>query len=530
MLVNFFIFVQINFLKKLQPINMKKILFILFTISALFSMDTIAQNGFCGMTIDEQIIIKERMMQNRANAANSVQVRTGVIWVPIQFHILEDNDGGNRVDALKVLEMLCALNEDYFDQDIQFYMKDAFNFVKSTSVNANPNVGGANSNPFAQNVMVGQKVLGAINIFITKDIPGDFGTTLGFYSPPFDWLVLRRSVVSGPGVETLTHELGHFFTLAHPFLGWDGEPWEEDVHGNPAPINSPGGPKTELVNGSNCTFAADGFCDTKPNYLFGFSWANCDYTGNCLDPNSEAVAPGVQEANYMAYFTGCASEFTPEQKAAIADDLANRPGLNSTLDPDITPFTETVTQNFPINGETTPLYNIVGFDWEPVAGATSYLVEVDRQPTFSFDPTVKFVSAGTYIEFEDVFDSNKTYYWRVKPLKQGNVCTGEVVSTSFKTSTVTGVREIKEVLNHSISPNPISAGETLNIRIETNEAFDAVINVYNLSGQKIKEVNTTFDYGTTNHQLSVSDLSEGMYIISIESENGVLTEKVVVTR
>ena len=151
-------------------------------------------------------------------------------------------------------------------------------------------------------------------------------------------------------------------------------------------------------------------------------------------------------------------------------------------------------------------------------------------PRLSFDPTVKFVSGGTYIEFEDVFDSNKTYYWRVKPLKQGNVCTGEVVSTSFKTSTVTGVREIKEVLNHSISPNPISAGETLNIRIETNEAFDAVINVYNLSGQKIKEVNTTFDYGTTNHQLSVSDLSEGMYIISIESENGVLTEKVVVTR
>ena len=41
-----------------------------------------------------KIIIKERMMQNRANAANSVSVRTGVMWVPIQFHILEDNGGG----------------------------------------------------------------------------------------------------------------------------------------------------------------------------------------------------------------------------------------------------------------------------------------------------------------------------------------------------------------------------------------------------------------------------------------------------
>lgn len=505
---------------------MKKILLFVFTISALFSIDAVAQNGFCGTTIEAQIILKERMMHNRANAANSVQIRTGVSWVPIQFHILEDNNGGNRVDAVKVLEMLCALNEDYLDQDIQFFMKDDFNFIQNTSVNNNPNVG---ENPFAQTVLVGAKVAGAINIFIVKDIPGDFGITLGFWLPNFDWLVLRRSVVSAPGVETLTHELGHYFTLPHPFFGWDGEPYDPLVHGDPAPINSPGGVQTEKMDGSNCTFAADGFCDTKPNYLFGFSWPNCNYTGSAEDPNGTPVAPSVQEENYMAYFTGCASEFTPEQKAAIAADLDNRTDLHTSLDPDITAFTDSPTQNSPINGEVTPLYNVVGFDWEPVGGATSYLVEVDRQPTFSFNPTVKFVSGGTYVEFEDVFDANKTYYWRVMALKEGNVC-GEVLSTSFKTGTVTGTSDIKEVLNHTISPNPISAGEILNINIETNQAFDAVINVYNLSGQKIKEVNTTFGHGTTNHQLSVSDLSEGMYIISIESENGVLTEKVVVTR
>ena len=68
------------------------------------------------------------------------------------------------------------------------------------------------------------------------------------------------------------------------------------------------------------------------------------------------------------------------------------------------------------------------------------------------------------------------------------------------------------------------------LRFETNDSFDAVINVYNLSGQRLKEVNTTFAIGRTNHQLSINDLSEGMYIISIESENGVLTDKVFVTR
>lgn len=509
---------------------MKKTLLIFFAISALFSFDAIAQKGFCGTTVEDQIVMKERMMVNRANAANSVQVRTGVRWVPVQFHLLENDDGGNRVDAMKVLDMLCAVNEDYLDQDIQFFMKDDFNYIQSTSVNNNPNIGGDYPNQFAQSVLVGAKVLNAINIYIVKEIPTDPGNDLlGFYINGFDWLVLQRSQVSTTGAETLTHELGHFFTLAHPFLGWDAQPWNEATHGNPAPINSPGGVKTELVNGSNCTFAGDGFCDTKPNYQFGLGWPNCNYNGNCLDPNGVEVASGVQEENYMAYFTGCASEFTPEQVAAITVDLDNRTGLHTTLDPDITPFTEVPTQNYPIDGEVTPLYNVVGFDWEPVSGATSYLVEVDGHPAFNVDPQLKFVSGGTYVEFEGIFDADKKYYWRVKAIKDGYNC-GEVLSTSFETGTATGVLEIKEVLNHTISPNPISSGETLNINIETSQAFDAVINVYNLSGQKIKEVNTTFDNGTNNHQLSVKDLSEGMYIISIESENGVLTEKVVVTR
>ncbi len=503
---------------------MKKILFVFLTISALFTIDVAAQNGFCGTSIEDQIIIKERMMQNRANAALSAQVRTGVMWVPIQFHLLEDNDGGNRVDVMKVFDMLCALNEDYLDQDIQFFMKDGLNFIQNSSVNADPN------HSTAPAIMVGAKVFSAINIYIVKDIPNSTpGSTLGFYSPQFDWLVLKRSQVSAAAVETLTHELGHFFTLAHPFFGWDGQYWEEAIHGNPAPISSPAGILTEKMDGSNCEIAADGFCDTKPNYGLGFGWPNCNYNGNCEDPNGELLAPGVQENNFMAYFIGCASEFTPEQKAAISADLNARTSLHTTLDPDITAFTDSPTQNSPINGEETPLYNVVGFDWEPVGGATSYVVEVDRTPTFSFNPSVKFVSGGTYIEFEDVFDPNKTYYWRVKAIKEGNVC-GEVLSTSFKTGTVTGTQDIKEILNHTISPNPITSGELLNINIETNEAFDALINVYNLSGQKLKEVNTTFNLGTTNHELSVSDLSEGMYIISIESENGVLTEKVVVTR
>ena len=508
---------------------MKKILLLLCVLSTFALSEATAQAaGWCGTTFEDQLILRDRLAANRAAAANTVQVRTGIRWVPIKFHLLQDNDGGNRVDVMKVFELLCSLNEFYLEQEIQFFIKDEFNFINSTSVNNNPQT---SSNVFAANILTGAKVLGAVNVFIAKDIPN--GNPLdvigGYYTPTYDWLVMRRSYVSAAASSTFVHEMGHFLSLQHPFYGWPqgGGAYDVTVYGNPAPVTSPEGIPTELMSGANCMTAGDMICDTRPNYLFGFGFSGCNYNGGVMDPQGVLVDP--QENNVMAYFDDCDPEFTPGQKTAMSQDLDSRTSLHNTLDPDVTPFATSPTQNYPIDGEQTPLFNVVGFDWEPVAGATSYIVEVDRQPTFSFDPSVKFVSGGTYVEFEDVFDADKKYYWRVKAFKDGYVC-GEVVSTSFETGTVTGTREITEVLNYTISPNPISAGEVLNINIESQEAFDAVINVYNLSGQKVKEVNTTFDFGTTNRQLSVSDLNQGMYIISIESENGVLTEKVVVTR
>jgi len=517
---------------------MKKILFVFLTISTLFSMETIAQSGFCGMSIEDQIVIKEKMLQNRADALNTVQVRTGIMWVPIQFHILEDNNGGNRVDVMNVLDMLCALNEDYLDQDIQFFMKDDFNFIKNSSVNNNPNIGGQNSNPFAQTVMTGAKVLNGINIFIVKDIPGGIGgqgQILGFYSPTFDWLVLKRSEVSANKVETLTHELGHFFTLPHPFLGWDSQPWDEDTHGNPAPVNSPGGVQTERMDGSNCNFAGDGICDTNPNYSLGFGWPNCDYTGPVQDPNGVLLAPQVQEENFMAYFIGCATEFTPDQKALISMDL-NSPQRNYLNAGSVTPLSDAIatapTTQSPINGANTPFYNVVELDWSGVAGATHYFVEVDRTSTFSFAPEGQLVT-GTTAVFEDVFDENRTYYWRVKAYSAGNPC-GPISSVeSFKTGVTTGMvdlDEIVEVKEWKVSPNPIKSDQILNIQVVADLVFDANVKVFTTSGQLVQSQAHTFGAGTSHLELNIEGLSMGMYLLFIESESGVLNEKIVVTR
>ena len=506
--------------------NMKKILLAFFVLSMGFTQNITAQNHhWCGTTYEAQVQLKAQLIHQRETMANTVHTRGDIQWVPIKFHILQDNNGGNRVDLQKVLEMLCAVNEDYFDMDIQFFIKDGFNFINSTSVNANPQP----DNPFAIPVMTGAKDPGAVNMYIVKDIPtSTLGSTLGYYSPTFDWVVIRRTEISANKAETITHELGHFFSLPHPFHGWDHEPYDEATHGNPAPSTAPDGTPTELMDGSNCMTAGDGICDTRPNYLFGFGWSNCTFTGGIMDPNGTLVDP--QEDNFMAYFIGCGYTFTQGQQDAIHNNLAGRANLQTSFDYDTAPLADAPTLNYPIGNEDTPLFNVVGLDWEAVSGADGYLVEVDRTASFSFNPSAKFVFGGTYIEFEDVFEADKKYYWRVFPLKNGSVCGTSSISESFRTGETTATSEIKEILNHSISPNPVSGKEMLNINIETNQGFDAKISLFSLSGQKMKEINHTFALGTTNYGLSVSDLSEGMYLLSIETEQGILNEKIVVTR
>ena len=158
---------------------------------------------------------------------------------------------------------------------------------------------------------------GTINIFICQNAntTGGIGTTLGYYDPQDDWLVLRKQEISY-GSETIPHELGHYFDLLHPFNGWDSVAYDSNLHGNPVQQISPGSVPNENVvqtgGCNNCQTAGDYICDTPPDYNFGFGWPNCNYTAQTMDPCGDVVDP--METNFMSYFLSCSEyEFTPDQ-------------------------------------------------------------------------------------------------------------------------------------------------------------------------------------------------------------------------
>ena len=60
--------------------------------------------------------------------------------------------------------------------------------------------------------------------------------------------------------------------------------------------------------------------------------------------------------------------------------------------------------------------------------------------------------------------------------------------------------------------------------------FDADVRIYSTSGKLLQTQSHSFGTGTSHVELDVAGLSTGMYFLFIESESGVLNEKIIVTR
>ncbi len=512
----------------------KKIIFTSAVLMLLITVNSSAQiAGHCG-TINQEWRdnITNRLLENKRLIKDGlVQQRNAITYIPVTFHLVGDNDGDGRILETNVLNMLCRMNDDYFDQEIQFFIHDGFNYVNSTAAFTGPG-------SFAGGLkMRSEKVDGTVNIYICQNAntSGGIGTTLGYYDPSEDWLVLRKQEVTY-GSATIGHELGHFFSLLHTFNGWDSVNYDQNTHGNPVQGISPGGVvnEREARSGSckNCDNAGDFICDTPPDYNFGFGWNTCNFTSQIMDPCGDVVDP--EEVNFMGYFLQCSDYiFSDGQKDLVAADIQQRYQFNL-LNDDFQPSTTEVlsggtTLEIPENGETLAFKNVF-FDWEAVEGADAYILEIDQFNSFNVFYEKYFITDGTS-RFELDLDANKTYFWRVTPYNEYSSCAGTTPTNSFTTGSSVSTTEIASVSTWSVSPNPVSSGSTATLMLDTQEMFNGNIRIHNLAGQLVSEIrNQTFNIGNNNVALNIGDLTNGTYLVSVQSENGIINNKIVVAR
>ena len=501
-------------------------------ISTLFLNSLGAQELPCGTSLDSQLVFRPRLLQNVINAENSTE--SGVVqYVPVHFHLVADEDGKGRIRIAKALEAICQLNAAFEDTDLQFFIAEHPQYgLFDQSINSD-NVYSQQTNLFA---MHSRRHLNAVNVYIVSTPVANIdqpGVTLAYYSPGFDWIVIRKDQVTGNTSNlTFPHEVGHFFSLNHTFFGYESNPFDpQDSSWPSAPVISPGNIPTERANGTNCTTAGDAICDTPPDYNFGFTQGNCNnYSGGALDPLDQPVDP--QENNFMSYFLGCSEyEFSPKQIDVMEADFqaAYRNYLQNNYQPqpaDIISPTDLLIS--PINGETVNAFNNVYLNWKAVAGATHYLLELDVLPTFGSPLQQTHILESNGILLDDL-DQNRFYYWRVRPFNLNYGC-ANFRQSSFKTGVTTSTTTLQGVNSWSVSPNPVTSGSPIRINLDLEDSAEVLISLYNFIGQRIAGEAVAFQAGTSQYTLDIPRLAEGSYILSLEHGSKVQSRRLVVLR
>jgi len=288
-----------------------KIFRFVFSITLILPFSPIisAQNLPCGTAFsdDDQEKIKKTIFE-----ARNYRSKSGTIYnVPIQFHIVGDDNGSGYFELTDILVALCELNVKFEPVGFHFYMMNDPNYINNT------NFSEGNSGTTMMSIY---NVDNSTNVYFIPNQPG----LCGYFSWAGDGVVIANGC-GNSGNTTITHELGHYFSLPHTFSGWEGY----DALGTAYPGN------VEYVDGSNCSSGGDYFCDTPADFL-NMRWT-CPYsydTYKKVDPKGDPY--DVDGSLYMSYANDeCGTRFSDEQIVTMQYNLVmDRSDLLQNSDPD----------------------------------------------------------------------------------------------------------------------------------------------------------------------------------------------------
>jgi hypothetical protein len=167
---------------------------------------------------------------------------------------------------------------------------------------------------------------------------------------------------------------------------------------------------------------------------------------------------------------------------------------------------------------------------EPVPGMLIYLRNtatgrvVDYQYTdangnYSFS-SVAIGNYDTYPEADGYATTPFAFTITSSQTSVSNVSFRENTSTMTITPTTTGINTIAaNTTKLNIYPNPTSGQVTIQYRVSA--AQDAHISITNVLGQKVYDGTLNLNSGNGSAKLDVSALADGMYMVSIKSDNAI---------
>jgi len=226
----------------------------------------------CGTIPTQQQI--DYLNKSRDDRKNWKQSKS-ILFLPVQNHVVRESNSTGGLTGVDINFIMNTLNTYYVNSNIQFYECDSINYINSSNYydfDANDESVFCGSNDI-QNV---------INIYYFNSVTSSSGSSLcgyAYFPPGPDRVIMKNSCALNGS--TIVHEIGHYLSLYH-------------THG---PTNT--GTTTELVNGSNCSFAGDDLCDTPADPNLSGLVSACQYTGTGVDSNGQSYVP--DPTNIMSY-------------------------------------------------------------------------------------------------------------------------------------------------------------------------------------------------------------------------------------
>jgi len=292
---------------------------------------------------------------------------------------------------------------------------------------------------------------------------------------------------------TLSHELGHHFSLVHTFGNGNGGTGTEELVRRDHPLSTIG----------NCRLYGDRICDTPadPNI-----WNGCLFGGagdNAKDAYGDYYNP--DPSNIMSYVP------TKNCKKALSDGQLDRvkkflSGNNNTAKDELSRRVLTLTNDISNRADIYSAPYIVASN--KIAGTP--LVEYRGVMKITLLPGFSAASGSNFkanlVPFCEGFDA------RIHNPSQDDI----------------NESEVEKISTLEVSPNPFSS--ILNVSFSLNESTYTKLSVQNVYGQEVLNLEEAMhEKGNHRKQLDVSSLPPGIYFLDLKDNSSLKTVKLVKT-
>lgn len=153
---------------------------------------------------------------------------------------------------------------------------------------------------------------------------------------------------------------------------------------------------------------------------------------------------------------------------------------------------------------------------EPIGHAVT-----DESGNFNFED----LAWGTYKVWIEIVGQDQAWHWVTIGPDNPSVTNIVFEVTEEGVSVTTSIEEIISTMTFETFPNPVN--DILNVSFEMMEREAINISLSSMTGQTVITQSQTFTNGKQNVQMNLSDLPQGVYILSISNNKEAISKKVV---